>query len=610
MRALLWIGAFAGVPGVLAGNCCTKTKGDSACYTCATTGADVANCFHSDNPEELVYILCGSFADGTTASIPLQVSALTNLEYLNFDGPLEGSLPSGLFTLTNLKELYLKNNAAFDYNMESGNWGDLTSLEILDISSDPNLSGEVPESLGKIDSLSTINVNDSPNLCTSSQDQAFLAKIKGQINECSSPTPPSPGPPSPGPPSPGPPSPGPPSPGPPSPGPPSPGPPAPVPTPAPTHPPTNSSTGALPYDPYCGVEYIDVPGYNAQFWCTAVIAAISIIAGVGGTVYIGMYRERPIFAVAAPYVMMACCAGLALGNLANFLYAFALFSPSGTLCGVNSWLIFLSYTVVITSLGYLLLKTGPTGARVSFNKFLILVGVVFGVVALLLILWSAIESDKPDPCRLYICGDIVSSKVSIFAICLEVLLLLLGIALLVVVVLHRNEPTSFAMPDGAILSSSLLVLLFLLWILLDLVVSGDSFGATSYLLFALVSCILTLAAVYFLTVRKARMLEMTENELAILQETHRSSKSDCTKLEEEVAVPVAIVADENVAEANRDSNDYYPEQEKGGRFSRQASEWRENGFKVGDDEVFSFYIHRQTGDPFRINHETQEVLLE
>jgi len=720
--------------------CCKVLQGSSDCVQCADS-SDIMGCLNNTDENELVLELhCEGNTDyGDNAPIPEEIGNLVNLEYLRIEEFVVGPLPASLFSLTKLTELYIGNNPFWVGEFPQTGWSNLISLTKVSFYKDTGLHGAIPielnmETMGE----KSIDVRYVTGSCIPQPENPnFVDKIRYRSKPRPCPLEPTPKPtqvPSPSPStspttsptgspttspstsptsspsrspstsptyfgqptsSPTPPTPMPtsspsaspttPAPTPPTASPTTGAPTAPTtaspsqhPTQSPTQSPTPTAMATRGYNPFCDGEFVPVPQYNGTFWATTALMSLASLVGVAGIVYVIYYRKRPIIEVALPGLTIVMFVALVMCNVGVWLYAFGLFTPSRTLCAANSWVISVSFATVLASLGFLLLSNGPRQALPARTS-LIAIGCFSLVVVLILALWSAISPSEPDACQLYTCTSLDSHAASAYFFALLYLLIALGLGLCIGMLLLREKVIPIAMGfDGAVACTALFTVTLIVWVAVQYTLAGNSKADVAYLVLVIFTFITTTVFVFFLTIRKNKLLNASAAEIQSLYATAKpvNQKPDIQKLKsvgepqftpyatynEEITpdVPVAsqvpstqhvqehdhtrltenypfapetllnniaepaflppadAFASDTESEAHQVSQGVESEPESDdeegvtipvneGTSVSEADELQTQGFKVGHEDGWDFYIHRESGDPFWIHRQTSQV---
>mmetsp|Transcript_20750 Transcript_20750/g.33834 ORF Transcript_20750/g.33834 Transcript_20750/m.33834 type:complete len:373 (-) Transcript_20750:953-2071(-) len=339
--------------------CCYVLEGDDDCTKCSI-GADLTDCIYNGNQNATVELRCTGEGVNRPGwkSIPSDIATLPNLEVLEIENWLLGSLPDELFTLESLRVLKLNNNDKWSTHIDrqSYKFGQFQNLQVLELKGNQRIHGEIPDSLYSLANLQSINFDGSGDVCAPSYfaDKGLIAG--GDI--CS-------GPPSTPPPVTGSPSMSP-SPSPtqwPTYSPVAPGLPTRPPvvrTPSPSRAPHTGPTpsGGTAVNQMCDGVFVPVRGKNSSFWATTVLGVISVLFAASGISYILVHRKKTVFAVASPALMITACFELIIFNVAVWLYSYELFAPSNGLCTANGWLALASLASLLCTLSYLFLNTG------------------------------------------------------------------------------------------------------------------------------------------------------------------------------------------------------------------------------------------------------------
>ena len=91
--------------------------------------------------------------------LPKEIGNLKKLKRIVFyDFPITGKLPESLFSLSNLKTLYIVRSIYMDNAPLSSSIGQLTNLEGLDLNTN-NLSGQLPKEIGNLTKLTWLNLS-------------------------------------------------------------------------------------------------------------------------------------------------------------------------------------------------------------------------------------------------------------------------------------------------------------------------------------------------------------------------------------------------------------------------------------------------------------------
>jgi len=512
--------------------CCFSMFNGQQCLICAMNPGQFENCL--DNNEQFPNdqkqgLYCGGSDPGVTISLP-DMSMLTGLEYLQLDF-LVGEIHDSIFSLSNLKSLQMRSNYKWSSTLPE-DVTRLSQLQKLSFAGSYNLYGPIPTSYGPgLPNCgdNSIDLSDLNSVCLLQDSSAseIRPKLIGDVSNCptasptrfptSSPTK--------------------------------------SPSKSPTRSPTTSPTTAEPTTsptarpttssptnspttpgptwapttteqrvagvyPYCGETLVEPMEMTGAFYAETASMVVGTVMALAGALYIFVYREKPVFAGSLPWLMISLCLALVLCNVAVWLYSYGIFNPSDALCGANSWVTFISFTTVVIILGYLLLHQG-LHQRTNYA----IIGCITFVVVVLLATWTAASPPKANACSQYICSSASRETTAPYMFALVFVLFLVVVVQLIGVIHWKDSLLTLSMGfDGAVGSTVALAITCVLWLLVHYLLIEKDKADIGYLILGLTWTVVTSIIVFFLTIRKHKLLSMTQAEHSLLfQEARRRS---------------------------------------------------------------------------------------